>query len=53
MRVQNASDYNEVMAENLSAANSRISDTDYASEVTNMVAEKIRIPSHHLSDGYE
>lgn len=42
VRVQNASNYNEVMAENLSAANSRISDTDYASEVTNMVAEKIR-----------
>ena len=42
VRVQNASDYNEVMAENLSAANSRISDTDYAQEITNIVAEKVR-----------
>ena len=42
LRIQKASDYNEVMAENLSAAKSRISDTDYAKEVTNMVSEKIR-----------
>ena len=48
VRVQNASDYNEVMAENLSAANSRISDTDYASEVTNMVAEKLEPKSSPL-----
>ena len=35
-------DYNEVMAENLSAIGSRISDTDYAQEITNIVAEKVR-----------
>jgi flagellin len=40
-RMQRALDFNDVLAENLSAARSNIADTDYASEVSRMTASRI------------
>ncbi|MCB9229146.1 MAG: flagellin [Deltaproteobacteria bacterium] len=41
-RLHRSLDYIDVYQENIAAAKSRISDTDYASEVTNMIQEKIK-----------
>lgn len=45
-RLQVAINYNEVVEENISAAKSRIADTDYASEVANLAQSNIMIQAN-------
>ncbi|MCX6125417.1 MAG: flagellin, partial [Proteobacteria bacterium] len=40
-RMQHAIDFNEVYSENISAAKSHISDTDYASELSRLASSRI------------
>ena len=42
-RLNHAMEFNDVFAENIAAAKSKISDTDYASEVTRMAQNNILV----------